>query len=473
MLSDLINITNILKLASSKVDKDGNKDLKTISQAYGKAKAISAKASKYILQYPVACSDSITDFKVALSIAKQVELDCARFYILASGLDPVIEAKNKDTIEAHIDRLTQAGESLTRSYGYPVKITKASEEDIENAKEALKYYDVPYEISKPSSIAKTFHSMEMVSTNVESSVSEEEPMDSNQTKSETDPSIKTPKNPEDVTSDNWEPGDPAPEGFIVDYDRSGKVVLKPSVVENSIDPTFIAKLGRAAPTVINVELILNDVGGQRTIKIPLAFKSDLQFINSKDIHDLLKSVDNAGKKLQTFIKLTSGEINFFKDWLFAIEDAKKDTEKERLIGRVPIFRQLMNAKMTYRIKSIVEAIPFFGGKLKDLIAKKSQKDLPMCTVVVTDHDFETATGVPLNRALNGTNKIITQILDTYMLLGFGITDELNEVIYFFYSGEDGYSTVKINELAANSSDKPVSDKLTELLSNMSKLFVKR
>src|SRR5574344_1110450 len=445
MLSDLINITNILKLASSKVDKDGNKDLKTISQAYGKAKAISAKASKYILQYPVACSDSITDFKVALSIAKQVELDCARFYILASGLDPVIEAKNKDTIEAHIDRLTQAGESLTRSYGYPVKITKASEEDIENAKEALKYYDVPYEISKPSSIAKTFHSMEMVSTNVESSVSEEEPMDSNQTKSETDPSIKTPKNPEDVTSDNWEPGDPAPEGFIVDYDRSGKVVLKPSVVENSIDPTFIAKLGRAAPTVINVELILNDVGGQRTIKIPLAFKSDLQFINSKDIH-------------------------FFKDWLFAIEDAKKDTEKERLIGRVPIFRQLMNEKMTYRIKSIVEAIPFFGGKLKDLIAKKSQKDLPMCTVVVTDHDFETATGVPLNRALNGTNKIITQILDTYMLLGFGITDELNEVIYFFYSGEDGYSTVKINELAANSSDKPVSDKLTELLSNMSKLF---
>ena len=486
-LSSLIDITGILKNEVSKRDPSGGSYTKAIGKAYSKAKSISERASKYILQYPVAVSGSITDLKTALAIAKQVEFDCARFYILASGLQPVIDYGKGDTIQAHLDALQTGAESL----GYPCKITRATDEDIRRSIENLSYIDKPYELfGRESLLAKNVYSQEIkIDDDVEVEQAEANNDESNNAVvdegSLTGTTTQAPSEDDSSGSAFYD--------IVVDehgnqkrlYKGSAKSTLQElsaSMKEgsktafmspNGIDKRDLEKLGKAAPTVFTLEFIIHDIAGGRTIKVPMAIKSDLQFINREEIKRLVTEVDSPGSWLHTLIKLTTGEISFFKDLIFAADRAKKDVEAERVLGNAPISRRLIDARNRYRAKSSANAITKLVNKCKDIIAKKNYKDLPMITVVMTEQDFEEASGIRVNRVLSGASKLVEQIIDTYMLLGFGIVDEMKDVAYFFYAGEEGYSTVKLSEMGSNGSDKNVGEKLTDVLAAMSRLITKR
>ena len=455
-LSSLIDITGILKNEVSKRDPSGGSYTKTIGEAYSKAKSISERASKYILQYPVAVSGSITDLKTALAIAKQVEFDCARFYILASGLQPVIDYGKGDTIQAHLDALQTGAESL----GYPCKITRATDEDIRRSIENLSYIDKPYELfGRESLLAKNIYSQEIkIDDDVEVERAEANNDESNNAVvDEGSLTGTTTQAPGEDNNENPDDGK-QPTAFMA---------------PNGVSKKDLEALGKAAPTVFTLEFIIHDIAGGRTIKVPMAIKSDLQFINREEIKRLVTEVNSPGSWLHTLIKLTSGEINFLKDWVLAAERAKKDVEAERVLGNAPISRRLIDARNRYRVKSSANAITKLINKCKDFIAKKNYKDLPMITVVMTEQDFEEASGVRVNRVLNGSSKLVEQVIDTYMLLGFGIVDEMKDVAYFFYAGEEGYSTIKLSEMGSNGSDKNVGEKLTDVLAAMSRLITKR
>lgn len=453
-LSSLIDITGILKKEVSKRDPSGGSYTKAIGEAYSKAKSISERASKYILQYPVAVSGSITDLKTALAIAKQVEFDCARFYILASGLQPIIDYGKGDTIQAHLDALQTGAESL----GYPCKITRATDEDIRRSIENLSYIDKPYELfGRESLLAKNVYSQE---------IKIDDDVEVEQAEANNDESNNAVVDEGSLTGTTTQaPGE--------DTDKNDNKQPTAFMTPNGIDKRDLEKLGKAAPTVFTLEFIIHDIAGGRTIKVPMAIKSDLQFINREEIKRLVTEVDSPGSWLHTLIKLTTGEIGFFKDLIFAADRAKKDVEAERVLGNAPISRRLIDARNRYRAKSSANAITKLVNKCKDFIAKKNYKDLPMITVVMTEQDFEEASGVRVNRVLNGSSKLVEQIIDTYMLLGFGIVDEMKDVAYFFYAGEEGYSTVKLSEMGSNGSDKNVGEKLTDVLAAMSRLITKR
>lgn len=453
-LSSLIDITGILKSEVSKRDPSGGSYTKAIGEAYSKAKSISERASKYILQYPVAVSGSITDLKTALAIAKQVEFDCARFYILAAGLQPVIDYGKGDTIQAHLDALQTGAESL----GYPCTIRRATDEDIRRSIENLSYIDKPYELfGRESLLAKNIYSQEIkIDNDVEVEQVEADNDESNNAVVDEGSLTGTTTNAPSEDTDK-------------DDNKQPTVFMSP----NGIDKRDLEKLGKAAPTVFTIEFIIHDIAGGRTIKVPMAIKSDLQFINREEIKRLVTEVNSPGSWLHTLIKLTSGEINFLKDWVLAAERAKKDVEAERVLGNALISRRLIDARNRYRVKSSANAITKLINKCKDFIAKKNYKDLPMITVVMTEQDFEEASGVRVNRVLNGSSKLVEQIIDTYMLLGFGIVDEMKDVAYFFYAGEEGYSTIKLSEMGSNGSDKDVGEKLTDVLAAMSRLITKR
>ena len=453
-LSSLIDITGILKSEASKRDPSGGSYTTAIGKAYSKAKSISERASKYILQYPVAVSGSITDLKTALAIAKQVEFDCARFYILASGLQPVIDYGKGDTIQAHLDALQTGAESL----GYPCKITRATDEDIRRSIENLSYIDKPYELfGRESLLAKNVYSQE-IKINDDVEVEQVEANNDESNNAVVDEGSLTGTTTQ-APSENTDKDD----------NKQPTAFMSP----NGVSKKDLEALGKAAPTVFTLEFIIHDIAGGRTIKVPMAIKSDLQFINREEIKRLVTEVDSPGSWLHTLIKLTTGEISFFKDLIFAADRAKKDVEAERVLGNAPISRRLIDARNRYRAKSSANAITKLVNKCKDIIAKKNYKDLPMITVVMTEQDFEEASGIRVNRVLSGASKLVEQIIDTYMLLGFGIVDEMKDVAYFFYAGEEGYSTVKLSEMGSNGSDKNVGEKLTDVLAAMSRLITKR
>ena len=417
MINELFNVVSLSKDAQKKLKMNPN-DIGALSAAFGKAKSISSRANKYIMEYPVACTTLISNYDTALAISKQIEFDCARFIILSAGLNPVVKTGAGDTIEAHISELMSSYESYS---GIKVAIAPASKEYLDAGREYVNNILSNEEynsFNKTSEIAKPIFATEVVQQNVD----DDEPKMTYANTKETNPNIG-----------------------------------------------IASKLGKVSPTIITLKLIITDGLTSRDLEIPLAIKASLQFVDTKNIKDILLGVNIKGHKLLNFIKMTTGQISFFKDWLLAIDSAKKDTEREATIGNTPFFRRLLNNKAKYRIKSISQVIPF----LKNIIGKKVQTDLPMCTLVVDETEFSETTRIGLSNCLSNRQKYVDPFLDEYMLLGLGIIDNTNDVLHLFYSGESDHISIKISDLANGSGKGDISSSLASAVANMSKLITKR
>ena len=499
VISELFDLVSLSKKAA-KESKVNPNDAKTVASVFQKAKSISSQASKYVLEYPTLCSSNITDYNTALAITKQVELDCAKFIILASGLNPFVRLDKNDTIEAHINDLMTSYESVS---GLKVSITPADEEYVRAVEKYMVDGSRPtqeYKHFKENILSTekySFMSTEMETTNVNDIADEEneenkdssdpEAMtfngkggykeivedivnayDSNQGSSAiNNVSVKPFSSYVDPSKAKNEKEFKKAEDYYKDLMRE-KINTRGSVTQSDV----LKKLGGHAPTIVTIKFNVVDGNGSNTsFDVPLAVKSSLIFVNAIDVADLISKVKTPGSKLLNLIKLTTGQINFFKDFIAGLDETRKDVEREKNLGHMPYFRQLMANKNRYRLKNIADTIT----PLKGIIAKKSQKDLPMFTIIVTEEELTEASGIRFSYMLKDRSKFIDYFLDTYMLLGLGVVDPENDVIYFFHSGEDGYDTVSIPAMIKNATGGSSSDQssLIKALASMTKMIGSR
>ena len=231
---------------------------------------------------------------------------------------------------------------------------------------------------------------------------------------------------------------------------------------------ILRKLQDVGPTIVTITLYLTDgAGGQRAIQLPLAIKSTLQFVDSVDLMTVLSRTNTNNRKLDRFIKVTSGQMGFFKDWLASLSEINEDIDREKALGKVPIFRRLLDAKNRYRIKSIAETRP----RLAKFIAGKNQKDLPMCTIICTVAELEEAYNQKWTYIYR-TRKIIDEIIDTYMLLGFGVVDTTSDYIYLFYAGESEPQIIAMDKLGNNAGGDNTNKSLAEAIANTTRLLAR-
>ena len=504
-ISDVITLTRL----ANKIKKDAGLDsenAKTVAACWSKAKAISAQAAKYVMEYPVACSSQITDYKKALAISKQVELDCARFVILASGLNPIVDRKHGDTIEAHLNSMVTSFES----YGVPCTIEPATTEFINAGREYMdKYFSTElYHTYKDEDPDKDSVAMstEVGNINAFNDEGDDEnvmnsPTDLNGNDYETFFRKATPNNGEselatfkEPTEENFKelyfqltgqqmktPDELKGEGvdYIkakADYDaafnkysnimKQTKISMTTANARDNAD--ILRKLQDVGPTIVTITLYLTDgAGGQRAIQLPLAIKSSLQFVDYIDLMTVLSRTNTNNRKLDRFIKVTSGQMGFFKDWLASLSEINEDIDREKALGKVPIFRRLLDAKNRYRIKSIAETRP----RLAKFIAGKNQKDLPMCTIVCTVAELEEAYNQKWTYIYR-TRKIIDEIIDTYMLLGFGVVDTTSDYIYLFYAGESEPQIISMDKLGNGSGNDNTNKSLAEAIANTTRLLAR-
>ena len=504
-ISDVITLTRL----ANKIKQDAGLDsenAKTAAACWSKAKAISAQASKYVMEYPVACSSQITDYKKALAIAKQVELDCARFVILASGLNPIVDRKHGDTIEAHLNSMVTSFES----YGVPCTIEPATTEFINAGREYMdKYFSTElYHTYKDEDTDKDSVAMstEVGTINAFNDEGDDEnvmnsPTDLNGNDYDTFFRKATPNNGEselatfkEPTEENFKelyfqltgqqmktPDELKDEGVDytkakADYDaafdkysnimKQTKISMATANARDNAD--ILRKLQDVGPTIVTITLYLTDgAGGQRAIQLPLAIKSSLQFVDSVDLMAVLSRTNTNNRKLDRFIKVTSGQMGFFKDWLASLSEINEDVEREKALGKVPIFRRLLDAKNRYRIKSIAETRP----RLAKFIAGKNQKDLPMCTIICTVAELEEAYNQKWTYIYR-TRKIIDEIIDTYMLLGFGVVDTTSDYIYLFYAGESEPQIIAMDKLGNNGGSDNTNKSLAEAIANTTRLLAR-
>lgn len=418
-LTAFFDIVGLAKETQKKMNLD-KEDVDALTGLFGKARSISSAAAKYIIEYPVAISNRVSDFKTALSIAKQVELECARFIILTSGLNPVVDMSKDDSIKAHLSNLTTSVEGLSFNIGEP---------NFREVLSAEEYMNDIYSAEEYNSFKKSAFSQELQIVDVDS-----------------------------VAGDD-------------DLSAGGGVLgnklkdAKRETIKNATElNTTMNKLSKIGPTIINVNLILANDGGisDKEISVPLAIKATLQYIDSTDITQIVENTNSSSKKLLDFIKLTSGQTRFFRGFLFQLDKVAADIERERQLGAYPFYRRLIDAKNRYRIKSIKEMIPIIGK----FIGSKTQKDMPMCTIVVTTDELVDATKLHFNYILKNKQHI-QNIIDTYMLLCFGIVDELNSVVYYFYSGIPEPTIIELSKLGnTGGDDGNINAKLIESLAKV-------
>lgn len=460
VITELFDMVGLCSEASKKLKMDPQ-DVSAVSSLFTKAKSISAQASKYVMEYPVACSTTITDYKTALAITKQVEFDCARFVILASGLNPIVNQHKGDSVQSHINTLVSTYESFR---GFKVSITPATPEMIESGEVyMINHYDrTPYKtFNDNTETTKLSYSIE--ANNSKNSSNNDRPNNSELYFEDKHNGI----------GDNGgvqydEIGNPLAnnEGkTLTAANRLEADTARSSVKElNEIN----GKLGKVGPTIVNVRMYVRAGDGtDRAIDFPLAIKASLQYVDAVDINQMLNQIDSKTRKLFKLVQLTSGEIKFFKDFLFALDTVKGDVDRERTIGNTPFFRRLMSNKSKYRMKTVANTIPI----LKNFVARKTQSDLPMCTIIIDESELR-GIKLRLSDCLKNREKYIDPILDTYMLLGLGIVDSDNGVIHFFYSGEPYPTTCDIEKIGKTGGEKDISSDLSKALANMTRLVTK-
>lgn len=446
LLNELIDFGKLAKQVVNRVDPNDAKYLEDSAKLFKKAKAISAAANKYTVVYPVLVSTRISDFKAAYAITKQIELECARFIILAAGLQPLIgdSAKNAE-INNKINEIFTSSESLKNLH---LEISNATNDDFYSCEHYIKNYE---ELSgkKLYNESRFIKSSEMVEAPIDGeNVDDKDKGDL--TEEEKDYARKVVGvDPDNIKDKKTEEKEKIKREIKDSYEKNE---MKWNT--DTLDKT-LNDISKEGPTIVRLKFILSKEN--TTIEIPLAVKAVLKYVDSSDCCDLIKRSKTFSSRFTTLIKLISGEL-CFKDWLFQFDEAKKDVEREQQLGHVPWYRNLLAGKNKYRTKNVLEVFKV----TQDFVKGKSKDDMPMCTVIFHAGEIEDITSCPLSKFLYKKDQF-TKLIDEYMLLGAGIVDDVNNVLYLLFAGESDFRTIDITKAGSKSGNQDVTSKLVTML----------
>ena len=197
----------------------------------------------------------------------------------------------------------------------------------------------------------------------------------------------------------------------------------------------IQKKNKATDPII-VRIKFQVPGLSEVVEIPIAVKAmihPLSAAESKQIFTYLKE----DRPLTTFVRIVTGELKFFKDFIFQIERAKADKELYKKLGRHPWFRQLMDRKQNKRARNLSQ----MSSDLKELSKGKSDT-LPICTLVVTVDEVEKGYSNTIQNFLKQKDIIMNQM----MLLCIAIVDPITNVVTFCFYGLKDPSIVRFETL---------------------------
>ena len=203
--------------------------------------------------------------------------------------------------------------------------------------------------------------------------------------------------------------------------------------------TEYKKANELMPTlmVINFKSKVGD-GYEIVDSVIIGVKAKLYPMSSEDIitHVVAKAKD--ANWIQKFIKASTREISFFKDFLFAIDKAKIDA------------LSLSKKGSAYKMWKVLERRAS-KSKWNRLMAKKTNDSTAITTLVMSQNEIDYIKKefhIDISDVYN--SRIL---LESYNLLGICIVDESLEIAKFMWdTGEDLWETVAFSNLERESND---------------------
>lgn len=201
----------------------------------------------------------------------------------------------------------------------------------------------------------------------------------------------------------------------------------------------IKKANELMPTMMTVNFVTkqkNDEIGVQTMAI-IGIKVKMYPVDSTDIIDRIKSKNRDGNGLNAFIRATTREISFWKDFLFAIEKAKLDALASSKRGSTsPIWKLLERRAIKSRMR---RALKFTNDAtaITSLTMTQYEVEYLKKTENIDMMDLKTA----------------RRMMEDFNLMSIVIVDETLECANFIYdTGDDMYETITFSSLERESSD---------------------
>lgn len=207
--------------------------------------------------------------------------------------------------------------------------------------------------------------------------------------------------------------------------------------KNQILSSDIKKANELLPTMVTIRFIQRDKNGGSPVASTaiIGVKARLQYVESQDMMEriVMKNEDKNG--LFNFIKATTGQLSFWKDFLFAIDKAKLDSIAVSRKGRSnPIWKLLERRAVKSKFRR-------WSGTVNDAVA--------ITTILISKEEVDYLRKEEQIDLMK--SKVAYPIINAYNLMCMVIVDETLEKAMFLYDdGTASYETLSFTRLERES-----------------------
>lgn len=218
--------------------------------------------------------------------------------------------------------------------------------------------------------------------------------------------------------------------------------------------TEYKKANELMPTTMVVNFIQKGEGGSpsMTQTAVIGVKAKVYPVSSMDICNRITSKLEDKNVLNSFIRATTNEIGFFRDFLFAIDKAKIDAKS---------YGKSASSNKLWKVLERRSSKSKFRRTLK-----MSNDATAITTLILTENDVDY---IKTNKGIDLYNVSFSRkLLDAYNFMGICIMNEATEVVSILYdTGDDNYERLTFSNLEREASDSSYK-KMVNLLTKMNR-----
>ncbi len=224
------------------------------------------------------------------------------------------------------------------------------------------------------------------------------------------------------------------------------------IFQKQLIPSDVKKANELVPTTMVISFISTSNGEPIPTQMLIGVKAKMYPVDSMDIINRVSLKYKDNNNLIKFIRSSTREISFFRDFLFAIDKAKIDALSNSKRGSSsPLWKILERRSKKSKIRRVL-------GQANDASA--------ITTLVMSQEEVEY---LKKNDSMNLEEpKVARSIMESYNFMSIVIVDESMEVAKFIYdTGDDVYESLAFSSLEREASDSSTK-KIVNLMTKMSR-----
>lgn len=217
-------------------------------------------------------------------------------------------------------------------------------------------------------------------------------------------------------------------------DKNATLKDKADIISKQIITTDIKKANEATPSLMIINFVTQADGRDNEIvnTAVIGVKCVIHYVPSSEMMNrmVLKNTDRRG--LLNFIRATTGEIQFFRDFLFAIDRAKIDAVAKTNKGsNSRIWKMLEIRANRSKMNTTARADNAACAAITMLVLSKAEVDI-----------IKQSYRLDLSKA-----STMLSVMKGYNFIGVAVIDEVNEKVDFLYDdGTKNFETISFMSL---------------------------